>query len=69
VLALPGDEGGDDGLEDVLVYLIPALALLAAAGGIGLALNRWRGRRPQPAGPGPAAEDARVEKDMERYDL
>ena len=30
VLALPGDEGGDDGIEDVLVYVIPGLALGAA---------------------------------------
>lgn len=70
VLALPGDEGGDDGVEDVLVYVIPALALLAAGAGIALALARWRGR--DPTTPSPAAgpdEGKAVERDMERYDL
>jgi cytochrome c-type biogenesis protein CcmH len=68
VLALPGDEGGDDGIEDVLVYVIPALALLGAVAGIAVALSRWR-HRPGPAAAGPAADGGRVEKDMERYDL
>jgi cytochrome c-type biogenesis protein CcmH len=71
VLALPGDEGDDD-LGDVLVYLIPALALALAAGGIAFAVVRWRGaRRPAPGGaaPGAAADAARVDADMERYDL
>jgi hypothetical protein len=67
VLALPGDEG-DDGIEDVLVYLIPGIALVVAAGGIALALSRWR-RRPDPAGAGPAVDRGRVDEDMERYDL
>jgi cytochrome c-type biogenesis protein CcmH/NrfF len=70
VLALPGDEGDDDGIEDVLVYVIPGIALLAAAGGIAIALTRWRGRgRPQPAAGGPPADRGRVDDDMERYDL
>ena len=43
VLALPGDESGDDELSDVLVYAIPALAILLALGGIGFAVLRWRG--------------------------
>src|SRR5687768_18465260 len=30
VLALPGDTGGDDDFEDVLVYLIPALGIALA---------------------------------------
>jgi cytochrome c-type biogenesis protein CcmH len=69
VLALPGDAGDDDGLEDVLVYVIPAVGLLLAAGGIALALNRWRGR-PRADKPATAAPDAsRVDADMERYDL
>jgi cytochrome c-type biogenesis protein CcmH len=67
VLALPGDEGGDDGIEDVLVYVIPGLALVAAAGGIALALTRWRRR--DPSAPREAADGGRVDKDMERYDL
>jgi cytochrome c-type biogenesis protein CcmH len=73
VLALPGDQGGDD-LGDVLVYVIPALGILLAAGGIAFAVVRWRrharaGGRP---GTGPAmagGEGARLDDDMERYDL
>jgi cytochrome c-type biogenesis protein CcmH len=69
VLALPGDAGDDDGPEDVLVYVIPALGLLLAAGGIAFALNRWRGR-PRNDKPAAATPDSsRVDVDMERYDL
>jgi cytochrome c-type biogenesis protein CcmH len=69
VLALPGDAGDDDGVEDVLVYVIPAVGVLVAAGGIALALSRWR-RRPRAEGPATATPDAkRVDLDMERYDL
>jgi cytochrome c-type biogenesis protein CcmH len=69
VLALPGDEGDDD-LGDVLVYLIPALAFVLAAGGIAFAVLRWRGARPgAPESPAPAGEGARVDADMERYEL
>jgi cytochrome c-type biogenesis protein CcmH len=69
ILALPGDEGSDD-LGDVLVYVIPALGIVLAAAGIAFAVIRWR--RPAPRGPGsgvPAAEGARLDDDMERYDL
>ena len=69
ILALPGDEGNDD-LGDVLVYAIPAVGIVLAAAGIAFALIRWR--RPAPRGRGstvPAAEGARLEDDMERYDL
>ena len=42
VLALPGDDGDRD-LDDVLVYLIAALALLLALGGIAFAVVPcWR---------------------------
>jgi cytochrome c-type biogenesis protein CcmH len=70
VLALPGDEGDDD-LGDVLVYVIPALGILLAAGGIAFAVVRWRGSGRRPSGPAPAAaaESSRVDTDMERYDL
>ena len=68
VLALPGDEGDDDGIEDVLVYVVPGIALVVAAGGIAVALSRWR-RRPRSAADGPSADGGRIEKDMERYDL
>ncbi|HEY6780641.1 MAG TPA: cytochrome c-type biogenesis protein CcmH [Thermoleophilaceae bacterium] len=73
VLALPGDEGDDD-LGDVLVYVIPALAVLLGAGGIAFAVRRWRrsGRSGQPLGgePAPAgAPSAELDADLERYDL
>jgi cytochrome c-type biogenesis protein CcmH len=70
VLALPGDEGDDD-LGDVLVYLVPALAIALAAAGIAFAVVRWRGaRRPgAAAAPAPPPDPARVDADMERYDL
>jgi cytochrome c-type biogenesis protein CcmH len=74
VLALPGDAGGDDGFEDVLVYVVPGLGILLAAGGIAFAAVRWRGRRPGPAGAAAGAaptgpDPARLDDDMERYDL
>jgi cytochrome c-type biogenesis protein CcmH len=69
VLALPGDEGDDD-LGDVLVYVVPALAILLALGGIGFAVLRWRSNRPRGARPAAAgAESARLDADIERYDL
>jgi cytochrome c-type biogenesis protein CcmH len=70
VLALPGDEGDDD-LGDVLVYVIPALGILLAAGGIAFAVVRWRGAGRGRGGPAPAgaADSSRVDTDMERYDL
>ena len=64
VLALPGDAGDDGGIEDTLVYIIPAIALVLAIAGIAFALNRWR-RKPRnrpaaicslpPGAPSPAA--------------
>jgi cytochrome c-type biogenesis protein CcmH len=69
VLALPGDESGDDDLGDLLVYAIPALAILLGLTGIGFAVVRWRGgarpRRSQVAG----RDTARLDADIERYDL
>src|SRR5215217_7144934 len=59
VLALPGD---------VLVYVIPALGIVLAAGGIAFAVVRWR--RPEaPGRPLAGADGARLDDDMERYDL
>ncbi len=69
VLALPGDESGDDGVEDVLVYVIPALALLAGGAGIALAVTRWRGRARTTPGAAAIPDEGRIDKDMERYDL
>jgi cytochrome c-type biogenesis protein CcmH len=69
VLALPGDQG-DDSLGDVLVYVVPALGIVLAAAGIAFAVIRWR--RPRTRGSGRAlagAEGARLDDDMERYDL
>jgi cytochrome c-type biogenesis protein CcmH len=71
VLALPGDEG-DTSVGDVLVYVVPAVGIVLAAAGIAFAVVRWR--RPRRDG-GPrggavaAAEGARLDDDMERYDL
>jgi cytochrome c-type biogenesis protein CcmH len=72
VLALPGDQGDDD-LGDVLVYVVPALGILLAAGGIAFAVVRWKRRGDGPGGrrgralAGP--DGTRLEDDMERYDL
>lgn len=69
VLALPDDEG-----FDAAAYVVPALVGLAAVGAIGFAASRWR-RRPSAASePGaggrPTSEDsARLEADLDRYDL
>jgi cytochrome c-type biogenesis protein CcmH len=72
VLALPGDESGEDDLGDVLVYVIPAAAILLALGGIAVAVVRWRGgpNGPRPGAPAPARSDtSRLDADLERYDL
>ena len=69
VLSTPDDEG-----FDLAAYLVPALALLVAAGTIGLAVLRWRrNRSPTLAvtadGAPPDPEDAaRLEADLRRYD-
>jgi cytochrome c-type biogenesis protein CcmH len=70
VLALPGDSGDDD-LGDVLVYVVPAVGIVLAAGGIALGMTRWRrGGRPRTdAAVGTADGDRRLEADMERYEL
>jgi cytochrome c-type biogenesis protein CcmH len=79
VLALPGDESGEDDLSDVLVYLIPALGIVLALSGIAFALVRWRGASAERSG-APAAQTAgtdgaarpsteRLDEDLERYDL
>jgi cytochrome c-type biogenesis protein CcmH len=73
VLALPGDQGGRD-VGDVLIYVIPALGILLAAGGIAFAVVRWRRRtRAGDERRGGAAlagaDGTRLDDDMERYDL
>ena len=67
VLALPDDEG-----FDLAAWLVPGLAIVAAAVAILIALRRWR-RASDDDDPGPDpkpldAEDAgRLEADLERY--
>jgi cytochrome c-type biogenesis protein CcmH len=68
VLALPGDEG-DTSVGDVLVYVIPALGIVLAAAGIAFAVVRWRRPRRDGGGTLATTEGARLEDDMERYDL
>jgi cytochrome c-type biogenesis protein CcmH/NrfF len=68
VLALPGDAGDDNGISDKLVYIVPAVGLLLAAGLIALSAERWRHRR-RPEARAAAGDSARVDLDMERYDL
>jgi cytochrome c-type biogenesis protein CcmH len=66
VLALPDDEG-----FDLAAYVVPALALLLAGGALGFAAVRWRkGRRdPRAEAPTSGAAAARLDEDMDRYDL
>jgi cytochrome c-type biogenesis protein CcmH len=71
VLALPGDEG-DTSVGDVLVYVVPAVGIVLAAAGIAFAVVRWRRPRRGGGARGGAlasAEGARLDDDMERYDL
>ena len=69
VLALPGDQGDDD-LGDVLVYVVPAVGIALAAAGIAFAVVRWRRPRRRDADPAVACADgARLDDDMDRYDL
>ena len=72
MLALPGDQG-DDSFGDVLVYVVPALGILLAAGGIAFAVVRWKRRGDGPGGRGgralAGADGSRLDDDMERYDL
>jgi cytochrome c-type biogenesis protein CcmH len=66
VLTLPDDEG-----FDLAAYLVPALAILLAAGALGFAALRWRRGRSDP-GDAPAtsaAAGARLDEDMDRYEL
>ena len=69
VLALPGDQG-DDSLGDVLVYVIPAVGIALAAAGIAFAVVRWRRSSEGSSGRAVArVEGARLDDDMNRYDL
>jgi cytochrome c-type biogenesis protein CcmH/NrfF len=70
VLALPGDAEDDD-LGDVLVYVVPAVGITLAAAGLAFAVARWRrtgAGRSRAAGT-PGDSQARLDADMERYEL
>ncbi|HEV2772189.1 MAG TPA: cytochrome c-type biogenesis protein CcmH [Thermoleophilaceae bacterium] len=80
VLAMPEDEG-----FDLAAYLVPLLGVVGGLGACALAVVRWRGRRasaPLPPGSSevsghPSTGDpklepdaaARLERDLDRYDL
>jgi cytochrome c-type biogenesis protein CcmH len=68
VLALPSKSG-----FDLAAYLVPIGLGMAAAGGLGFALVRWRRRTDAaPAGSAPAlsgAQAQRLEEDLSRYDV
>jgi cytochrome c-type biogenesis protein CcmH len=65
VLALPDDEG-----FDLVAWLVPGLAIVAAGVAIFVGLRRWRAATPTPEEPVEplGAEDAkRLDADLERY--
>ena len=66
VLAQPPAKG-----FDLTAYVVPALAVLVALAAIGTATFKWRRRRPPPAAPAVtgAGDDARLDADLERYEL
>lgn len=69
VLAIPGTEG-----FDLAAWVIPIVAFIAAALGIGIALRRWRrssgSAEPRNAASEPSGEDTeRLEEDIARYEL
>jgi cytochrome c-type biogenesis protein CcmH len=71
VLAVPDDEG-----FDIVAWLVPGLALLAAAIVILIGLNRWRlggsggpGDPPKSPPTAPSADEGRLDRDLARYDL
>jgi cytochrome c-type biogenesis protein CcmH len=67
VLSTPKDSG-----FDLTAWLLPIGGLIVAAGGIGLAVLRWRRRGDDggPAVPAPeGAEAERLDADLARYDL
>ena len=68
VLALPRKSG-----FDLAAYLVPIGLGLAALGGLGAALLRWRRRDTEPALAAPApvsgADARRLEEDLSRYEV
>jgi cytochrome c-type biogenesis protein CcmH len=65
VLALPGGDG-----FDLAAYLVPGFALLVGGAAVAYAASRWRrGRREAKPRQAPQANSARLDADIERYDL
>jgi len=66
VLATPPASG-----FDLTAYLVPAIALVAAAIAIAIGLRRWRRSEPPDGSSKPldAAESERLDADLARYDL
>jgi cytochrome c-type biogenesis protein CcmH/NrfF len=65
VLALPPGRG-----FNLSAYVVPGLAVLAALAAIGTAAVRWRRRRPPPpAAAAGGGDSARLDADLERYEL
>ena len=65
VLALPDDEG-----FELAAWVVPGLALLLGGTAIAFAALRWRRAPGRGAdGPGPSADQTRLDDDMKRYDL
>ena len=68
VLAVPDTEG-----FDLAAWIVPGLALLAAAGALAIGIRRWRrdggdDDEPPPA-PGAAGDEKRLATDLGRYNL
>jgi cytochrome c-type biogenesis protein CcmH/NrfF len=65
VLATPDDSG-----FDLAAWLIPALIVLLGAAAVAFSVRRWRRAR-RPGGPaaGSTAATARLDADIDRYDL
>jgi cytochrome c-type biogenesis protein CcmH len=62
--------------KEKATWLVPALGFAAAIAGLTLGAFRWRRRRPQAAAaatataaPAPSADAARLDADLDRYDL
>ena len=66
VLAVPGDEG-----FDLAAYLVPALGIALALGGLGFAALRWRRPRrdPETESSPSTPSSRRLDSALERYDL
>ena len=67
MLAVPRKHG-----FDLAAYIVPVLAVLAAAIALGLGLWRWRKRTPPATAPAEklsSSDASRLDRDLSRYDL